>query len=1787
MNKLYTKIAGSDLKFSRFIKVVSLTSIATLLSSVSPVFSENLVSGGRIATNIKNAGMTYPQSIISVYDDAIGYLGPVNVSNSDYVTVLSTALESKVNASSGYTNFLTSALSEVSDDNLKKAVSTEEKKKQSIISPQLFVRNNLSPQQFNQDGEDSAMMNASDLSQNYLSPEMQRDVSGNKVTFGNNMQVNVSNAVVIGSGAKVFRLNTDDKLAWTVVIGANAEVNRGGSVAIGNDTSITKDAVLAIVLGRYTRAEQKGAIGLGYAANGAGEASIAIGYAAQAKMNGSIAIGSTSQLGSLENDINPNDEAHKDLNRTKALGENSIAIGSEAFTNGEKSLAIGSFAKSDKANSVSIGSEAFANGEKSLAIGSLAKSEMDNAVSIGPEASALGEKSIAIGSLAKSEMEDTISIGAESSTLANKSIAFGMKSQATMDLGVAIGAYSLANVGSGVIGYSPFKQGESGNIDYVWRSTLGAVSVGDNSKSQSRQITGVAAGKEDTDAVNIAQLKDLQNYVDKGWKLSVNGNNGKVVGIDGTVDFAAGSSNLNVTKGEEDNKVTFDLAKEITLDKITAGASTLKATGLVITGGPQITTGGIDAGGKKITNVATGTNGTDAVNFAQLKELAKGWKINTTSEDFTDAIASWEGSIALGSGAKAGGASAIALGTSANVSNAYAIAIGTFTKASAASAIALGWVAEASSENAIALGFRAKASVEDGIALGAQSVANVAAGVLGYDPRTRANSNTNDIAWRSGKGAVSIGSSYITRQIVGVAAGTNDTDAVNVAQMKSLQEYVDKGWKLSVGGENSKSVGVDSAVDFSAGSTNLNITKGKDDDNVKFDLAKEITLDKITAGTNIFDATGLIITGGPQITTGGIDAGGKKITNVATGTDGTDAVNFSQLKELKEQVAASSFVKQEDGTQHITIGKDTGGDKIDIANNENEKRTLTGIKAGALSADSNEAVIGSQLFTTNQNVTTISNNFQTAATNIAATFGGGAEYKDGTWKAPTFTFKTVDDDGEEKDETYHNVAEALSGVGQSFKNVQNKITNQINNVITKVEGESFIQQDKETNRLTIGKDADGDKIDITNNKSEKRILAGIKDGDISKDSNEAVTGSQLFTTNQNVTMVSNNLQTAATNIAATFGGGAEYKDGKWKKPNFRLNAVKEDGTAGEESYTSVAEAFSGVGTSFKNIQNKFTNDINNAITKVEDDSFIQQDKKTNRLTIGAKTEGTEINIANKSGANRIISGVEDAKNNNDAVNKGQFDKGIESVSKDITNKFNDFTQNITHITQQVQGDALSWSESDGAFVAQHGEEKAKSKLKYLLNGDITADSTDAINGSQLYSMSNNLAGYFGSGAGYDEKGEWKAPTFTLKTIKNDGTASEESYNTVEQAFSAVGTSFANIQSKITNEITNEINKTKGDALLWDNEKEAFVAQHGQEKANSKITFLANGDISEKSTDAINGSQLYSVIDSLSRYFGGNAGYQNGEWNVPTFYVSQFKNSGNGDEKTSYNNVAGAFEGVNESMKSINERINNVTQSVSSSGLNWNEEEQAFDARHKDQDGKIKHVANGDISEGSKEAVNGSQLWETNNRVSQVENRVDNIDQKVKDIADTVTNDAVKYDKNEKGEKINKVTLAGVSESDPVVLDNVANGHLSKDSKEAVNGSQLWETNQQMKTVLDDARKYTDERFNSILNNQMSDVINEAKSYTDIKFNALNYSIENARKEARQAAAIGLAVSNLRYNETPGKLSVGFGTGLWRNQSAFAFGAGYTSESGSLLSNISVTNSGGHWGIGAGFNMTLN
>ncbi|OLL50135.1 hypothetical protein AT243_00595, partial [Bartonella henselae] len=1052
-------------------------------------------------------------------------------------------------------------------------------------------------------------------------------------------------------------------------------------------------------------------------------------------------------------------------------------------------------------------------------------------------------------------------------------------------------------------------------------------------------------------------------------------------------------------------------------------------------------------------NATALTGGSQAFGVAALASGRVSVAIGVGSE------ATGEAGVSLGGLSKAAGARSVAIGTRAKAQGEESIAIGSSVKngdkdgsavAQGAKAIAIGSNSISFQHYAVAVGAKAHALLSKTVALGYDSVADVDAGIRGYDPVEDEPSKDVSFVWKSSLGAVSVGNRKegLTRQIIGVAAGTEDTDAVNVAQLKALRGMISEkgGWNLTVNNDNNTVVSSGGALDLSSGSKNLKIVKDGKKNNVTFDVARDLTLKSIKLDGVTLNETGLFIANGPQITASGINAGSQKITGVAEGTDANDAVNFGQLKkietEVKEQVAASGFVKQDSDTKYLTIGKDTDGDTINIANNKSDKRTLTGIKEGDISKDSSEAITGSQLFTTNQNVKTVSDNLQTAATNIAKTFGGGAKYEDGEWIAPAFKVKTVTGEGKEEEKRYQNVADALAGVGSSITNVQNKVTEQVNNAITKVEGDALLWSDEanafvarheksklgkgaskatqENSKITYLLDGDvskdstdaitgkqlyslGDKIasylggnakyengewtaptfkvktvkedgkeeektyqnvaealtgvgaSFTNVKNEitKQInhlqsddsavvhydknkdetgginyasvtlgkgkdsaavtLHNVADGSISKDSRDAINGSQIYSLNEQ--------------LATYFGGGAKYENGQWTAPIFKVKTVKEDGEEEEKTYQNVAEALTGVGTSFTNIKSEITKQIANEISSVTGDSLVKKDLATNLITIGKEVAGTEINIASVSKADRTLSGVKEAVKDNEAVNKGQLDKGLKHLSDSLQS---DDSAVVHYDKKTDETGGINYTS-----VTLGGKDKTPVALHNVADGSISKDSHDAINGGQIHTIGEDVAKFLGGAASFNN-GAFTGPTYKLSNIDAKGDVQQSEFKDIGSAFAGLDTNIKNVNNNVTNKfneltqnITNVTQQVKGDALLWSDEANAFVARHeksklgkGASKAtqeNSKITYLLDGDVSKDSTDAITGKQLYSLGDKIASYLGGNAKYENGEWTAPTFKVKTVKEDGKEEEKT-YQNVAEALTGVGASFTNVKNEI---------------------------------------------------------------------------------------------------------------------------------------------------------------------------------------------------------------------------------------------------------------------------
>ncbi|UTO28529.1 Vomp family autotransporter [Bartonella harrusi] len=1815
------------------VKAVSLgTAIAALLSSVSPVFAAGVSTTGAVVRNSSGADVPYPYgshgSIVFAGDD-------------DYCGV----------------------------DNVKDRGGTQ----QASVTTRITAK-----EQYKRFVENKAFGGRNPYG-----------ITSQKVTW-------ISEGLTTNNGAYMGIQTGGVANAMPEAYGIHSFATGCGSAAMGNYST-------AFGAGATTRAGGAQAYGVSALANG--RASIAMG------------------IGSEAWDIS------------------AVAVGGLANANGKKSIALGAEAIAQKDYAVALGAETLAWGDGSIAIGSKAQSTKEgpgapnkngarayakNAIAIGAQSYVQNDanNAVAVGQNAQVLVLDGVALGRGALVVsaANAAVAIGAGSRVKVSDGVALGAASIAGTVASVAGYDPKTGQNKQDGDYIWESTKGAISVGDTTNNITRQITGISAGTQDTDAVNVAQLKSLKELAEEGWKLSVDGGDASPIGLGDTVNFVsvektdnsgATTKNIKIVKSDQ-NDVKFDLADNLKVTSVTTGRSVLSDDGFIFTNGARITVDGIDAGNQKITGVATGEQNNDAVNFAQLKEVkglisaAGGWKLSVNSGNATDVN---PGSVVdfVGINAEDGNDESKNIKITKGENNTVEFALNDIIR-----------------------------------------VKRVIAG--------KANVSDNGFVITDGPNMTTGGINAGNKQIKGVAEGTLDEDAVNLAQLKEVKGLISQAgsWKLSVEEEDATDVKAGSTVNFSAvtGEDNhKNIKVQKDDENnVKFDLADNLKVTSVTAGRSVLSDDGFIFTNGAKITVDGIDAGNQKITGVATGEQNNDAVNYAQLKELGKTITDNSLVKQEEGNSLITIGKATGGTEVSVVNNENEDRIISGVKDavndneavnkkqldihiadinsvinnikiknafavlydknsdgnvnynsvtlggeknkepvalhnvrdGTISEDSHDAINGSQINKISQDV--------------ASYFGGGTTFRDGEFVGPQYNLSFVSADGTVQQKIFKDVGSALTGLDANVKNVNSRLTyvsndftqkigdlskdallwsekeqafvalhgangekanskltfledgeidvnstdaingsqlfkvaqniskyfggdadvlkekaptyiingkehhdvgsafsevdasiTNISNQINNVTGNILVKQENDSEGIiTVGKATGGSEINIANQSGEDRTISGVKDGKISRTSTEAINGSQLFTINENVNTVTNNLNTVAQNTSKYFGGGADVLEGI--EPSFVI---------GKETYKNVGDAFTGVNISIKNIDDK--------IIEMKENNLVQQERgNTGIITIGAKTAGTEINIAGVGGLGRKISGVQKAENGDEAVNKDQLDESIEKISKDI---------------ETASAAAVLYDKSEDGVVNYNsvtlGGDKttAPVALHNVQAGTIAKNSYDAINGSQINKISEDVAAIFGGDAEFSD-GILFGPHYHLLKISEDGTSETLDAYDVGSALSGLNNNVKNVNNRLTN-VTNEFNqKIDGiskDALLWSEDEQAFVALHKKdgEKTKSKLKFLLDGDIAEDSTDAITGNQLYLMSNQLAAYFGGGAKYENGTWTAPSFKISQIDADGAVKEQT-HHNVADALGDLNGGMVNINNRIDEIKDKVTSDVIHWNKDENAYDASHDGQPGKIINVADGKIAQGSKDAVNGGQLWETNERIdgvekhmNHIENRVDNISTTVTNIGETVNNidnkvdhidnkvndlvdGVVLYDRDENGKKNNKVTLVGGNESEPVTIDNVADGRIEKGSKEAINGGQLHDyTKEQMKIILDQSKNYTDQRVNNIVIDAIDDAVERANNYTNMKFEALNYSIENVRKEARQAAAIGLAVSNLRYNDTPGKLSVAFGSGLWRSQSAFAFGAGYTSEKGNIRSNLSVTSSGGHWGIGAGFNMTLN
>ena len=471
--------------------------------------------------------------------------------------------------------------------------------------------------------------------------------------------------------------------------------NQGGgsSVALGNKNTLKGNRNVAVGTGNKTY----------------GEDSIAVGS------NVTVATGRGIAIGNDYNNTHTIAYGSGEPNETGLTGNAfALAIGNGAQADGRANsasggIAIGQNVKATHNNTIAVGVGTNATGSNSTAVGSSASASGASSAAYGTQSDAKGVGAAAIGPAAKTDGDGATALGRASSAKAESATALGRNAEATIVGGVALGFDSKTTVAAGVQGYNPASDRTnkySTQAGAVGTSTLAAVSIGEDS-TKTRQLTGLAAGTADTDAVNVAQLKNVnlkyagdsgnsdvllkdgtlkvkgdtklistsadatgitvtakvgdnittntdgkavapttngiattdnvtQAINNSGWKVTsannggtTNGTTSEKVSPGDTVTLSAGK---NIVLDQAGKQFTYSLNKDVDLTNggsLTIGDTKINNGGMTITGGPSVTKTGINAGNKKITNVAPGTDDTDAVNYSQIKDLRTEVKAGT------------------------------------------------------------------------------------------------------------------------------------------------------------------------------------------------------------------------------------------------------------------------------------------------------------------------------------------------------------------------------------------------------------------------------------------------------------------------------------------------------------------------------------------------------------------------------------------------------------------------------------------------------------------------------------------------------------------------------------------------------------------------------------------------------------------------------------------------------------------------------------------------------------------------------------------------------------------------------------------------------------------------------------------------------------------------------------------------------------------------------------------------------------------------------------------------------
>ncbi len=1716
-----------------------------------------------------------------------------------------------------------------------------------------------------------------------------------------------------------------------VAIGTGALSSGNTALAVGRQSAATADFSQAI--GNVAAATGKGSLAIGHSATAEGYRSIAIGSPDIENADPVAGQAGAAYQPKMATKATGKDSIAFGGGAV-ATEENALAIGAFSESKGKKSVAIGTGAKAQKDNAVVIGDQAEASFEGGVAIGKGARSEAENSIALGKASKAsqaTGESFLtkqsaptgvlSIGDVGSERRIQNVADGAADSDAATvrqlkaarthyvsindngqqggnfendgatgrNAIAVGVNASAAGREAMAIGGNAQA-IGSGAIAMGSSSQTVGRGDVAIGRnaSTQGAegvnsnqsVAIGDQTKAigdQSVAIgadviakgnSSVAIGGDDVD--KIARDTELSNTyteitggtLQAGKYPTTEANHGSTaVGVQAVGTGAFSSAFGMTSKATGDASSAFGVMSNASGKGAAAFGAVAQATG-----------DGASAMG--INSLASGTNST---------------AIGSGNKPGEGAKATGNSSAAIGSGALATGDNSAAIGKGAEATNENAAAVGGGAKATGKNAAAIGGGAIADQENAVAVGQGAQSLVEGGVALGARSKVEAKNSVaLGQDAVATEATGTSFLTNRDASqsnGVISVGSAGKERRITNVEDGSADSDAVTVRQLKNVDGRVNQNTsnisknaqnitnlnqklddtKIDLGNQitdtnknlndakkdlgdqiadtntklnttkdqlttqindtktelnntigntktelNSKidntktelenkglnfagNSGADvhrklgeklNIVGGAAASTPAATTSGENvitrttKDGIQIELLKDSKFDSVTTGNTTLNTNGLTIKEGPSITTlntngltikegpsitkEGINAGGKQITNVADGVNAKDAVNVDQLTKVKDNLNG----KITDTNNQLTDAKkDLGNQIADTNKNLNDAKKDLGNQI----TDTN-----TKLNTTKDQLTTQINDTKTELNN---TIGN----------TKTELNSKIDNTKTELEN------KGLNFAGNSGTDIHRKLGEKLNIIggaaastpASKTSGENVITRTtKDGIQIELLKDSKFDSVTTGNTTLNTNDLT-IKEGPSITKQGINAGGKQIINVadgiNAKDAVNKSQLDNLAAKQNATDDAAVKYDDAKTKD---KVTLKGKDGTvldnvkAGHISSTS-KEAVNGSQI------HKISNSIKNSIGG---NTVVNPDGSLTTNNIG----GT--------GKNNINDAISEVKNTatkaKTTVTEGDNIVVKETVNKDGSTNYEVSTKKDLTLNSVTTGDSVlnnnGLTIKDGPSITKDGINAGSKKITDVANGVIAQNSKDAVNGGQVHHISNSIKNSIGGNTVVNPDG-------SLTTNNIGGTGKNNINDAIKSVDEKVTNGVNDLTQKGLNFGANDQKTTQGKAVhrkLGD----TINIVGGADAKTAEDKTSGENIITRTTEDGVKIEMLKDVkFDSVN--VGGHVLNQQGLTikGGPSITVNGI-NAG-GKQITNVADGINAKDAVNKGQldKQINEVKDQIGKDIGKlsdhavqydKDKNGNVDKNSVTLGGGEKGTNLKNVADGKVAEGSKDAVNGGQLWNVQNQVDKNSNDIKNIQNNIDNISNGKAglvqqqkpNGEITVGKDTGGTRIN---MAG-KEGDRVV-QGVKDGEIKAGSNQAVNGGQIHKISESIKNSIG-GNTTIDPKDGSITTNNIGGTgknnINDAIGTLNQSNQELGNKITNLGDQLQQV----FYDTNKRIDDVEKKANAGIAAAMALENAPFvagkytyAVGAAYHGGENAVGVTLRKTSDNGRWSITGG------